>query len=152
MASDEQDLLKLMNDFIGFGEETLLTYGEFFPYGAVMKADSETGPVAGVEAAEQPASQDVIDLLNAGFRAGAASGEYKATAVFYDTAITLQDTGEKSDAVAVALDHRGGASTVVFVPYTIGRAGFLRRKQVSFGAPFSQEGVYAIFGEPSEGN
>jgi len=152
VASDEQDVLILMNEFMGFAEETLLTYGEFFPYGAAMKTDGETVPVAAVDGAELPDSQQVIDFLNEGFMAGAASGEYRATALFYDTKITRQVTGENSNAVAVALDHRGGASAVVFVPYFMGRAGLFRRKQVSFDAPFSQEGMYAIFGKPTPGN
>ena len=146
MSSDEQDVRNLMNEYIGFAEDMLQKYGEFFPFGAVLKPNKETAFVAGYEGTDQPLSQDIIDLLNDGFRVGAASGEYEATALFYDTAITQPETGEKSDAVAVALDHQSGNSLVVFFPYALGGKAVFRRRRVSFGNPFSQAGTNDVFG------
>lgn len=71
MSPEDQDVIKVMNTFIGFAENMLTKYGEFFPYGVVMSANGETSFVAGYEGSKRPLSQGIIDLLNAGFREGA---------------------------------------------------------------------------------
>lgn len=140
MSSAKQDVEALMNDFIGFAEQMLSEHGEFFPYGAAMKPNGELVSVAGYAGTEQPPSQEIIDLLNDGFVNAARSGEYKATALFYDVRVSLPDDGTKSDAVAVALDHKDNYSAVVLLPYQI------HDGQVSFGEIFAQQGANSIFG------
>ena len=52
----------------------------------------------------------------------------------YDVRAVLPDTGVKSDAVAIALDHRDNYSVVVMIPYT------LQNRNVRFGSTFAQKG------------
>jgi hypothetical protein len=140
MSSAKQDVEELLNDFIVFAKELLEKHGEFFPFGATMAPDGESSVVAGYEGTEQPPSQEIINLLNEAFKSAAKSGEYKATALFFDVRVTPPNAGEKSDAVAVALDHRDNYSVIVFYPYTIANG------RVTFGELFAQDGANRIFG------
>jgi threonine synthase len=81
-------------------------------------------------------------MLKQALIAGAVEGRYKATALVYDVRVTLPSSGEKSDAVAVALDHRDDYSVVVLIPYKI------RNGKAVFGGAFSQRGESDIFRRP----
>ena len=139
MSTAKHDVETLMNAFIGFGEQMLRENGEFFPYGAAMKRGGELVAVAGYEGDEHPPSQDVIDLLNEIFVKEAKSGEFKATALFYDVRIRRPNDGSSTDAIAVALDHEDDYSIVVFLPYR------LQNGQVSFEEALAQPGANSIF-------
>jgi len=140
MQSTREDANELMTHALGFAEQQLENYGEFFPFGIAMKPNGEIVLVAGHDGTERPPSQDVIDLLNAGFKNGAISGEYKATALTYNVRITLPNTGQPSDALNVALDHLNDYSALVFLPYSISDG------QISYGELFAQKGENGIFG------
>ena len=58
-------------------------------------------------------------MLKDAFIAGAKDGQYKATALVYDVRVALPGTGEKSDAIAVSLNHRADYSVIVLFPYKI---------------------------------
>jgi len=84
----------------------LQKHGEFFPFGAAMTPSGEIVSVAGYDGREQPPSQEVINLLKDGFRAGAKENKYRATGLFFDARTIPPGTNEKTDAVAIALDHK----------------------------------------------
>lgn len=117
--SAKQDAEDLMNEWVVFAKRMLAEYGEFLPYGAAMKPSGEILSIAAHTGEEMPPSRDLIDLLNNCFRSGAVSGEYKATALFYDVTVQLPNSTEKSDAIAVSLEHQDDYSVVVFHPYII---------------------------------
>ena len=104
-----------------------------------MQANGEISHVSGSDGREQPPSADIIKLLKDGFRSGARSGEYKATARVYGVRVVLPSSGQKSDAVAVALDHRDNWSVVVYFPYQI------QSGKVVFGEIFAEKGETDIF-------
>ncbi|MEJ0037682.1 MAG: hypothetical protein WDO68_16680 [Gammaproteobacteria bacterium] len=128
-----------MNTVVPFAEKMLSEHSEFFPYGAAMKPDGEIVSVAGYDGREQPPSQEIIDLLNAELRKDAALGLYKATAVVYDVRVVPPGSKTKSDAIAVALDHRDDYSVVVLFPYSISNG------TPDIGAPFAEKGEHKIF-------
>jgi hypothetical protein len=70
---------------------------------------------------------------------GAKAGKYRATALIYDVRVTLPSTGRKSDAIAVALDHRDHYSVVVMFPYQFTGG------ELTIGSPFAQKGEGDIF-------
>jgi len=119
MSDPKSEVEELMNDGIMFGEQLLEKYGEFFPFGRAMKPNGEIVSVAGYDGDEQPLSQDVIDLLKDGYRQAAKNGDYKATALFYDARVIPPNSENKTDAIAVALDHKGNYSVVVYFPYKL---------------------------------
>ena len=106
MANPKADVEELMNSMLPFGQQMLEKHGEFIPYGAAMTSANEIVSVAGYDGDEKPLSQDIIELLKEGFRSAAEKGEYIATALFFDVRVTLPGSNEKSDAIAVALDHK----------------------------------------------
>jgi hypothetical protein len=133
------DCEAMLNELVPFAERWLLKHGEFFPFGGAMKANSEIVYIAGYDGRERPPSDDIIDLLKKSFRSGAASGEYKATALVYDVRVLLPSSEQKSDAVAVALDHRNSYSTLVLLPYQ------LKNGSVVFGESFANKGDAYVF-------
>jgi hypothetical protein len=130
---------KLMNAILPFAEQMLRAKGEFFPYGGALRINGEITSVAASDGHESPPSIDVINMLKSSFIIGAKSGEYVATALVYDVRITLPATGQKSDAIAISLNHQSHYSSVVYIPYEL-KAGILY-----YGEIFSQKGEFDIF-------
>ncbi len=136
------DCESLLSAVLPFAEQLLRERGEFFPYGGAMKANGELASVAGYDGREQPPSEDVIRLIRQGFVEGAKSGAYVATALVYDVRVTLPSSGQKSDAIAVSLNHRDGYSVVVLFPYQI------KNGELQYGETIAQEGERNVFGIP----
>jgi hypothetical protein len=128
-----------MNEAVPFAEKLLEQHHEFFPYGMALKLDGKVTSVASYDGREQPPSPDVIRLLKKGLSESARAGEYKATAIVYDVRVQLPSSQEKSDAIAVQLDHRDHYSVVVYLPYR------LESGKVAIGEPFANDGRYDIF-------
>jgi len=129
----------LMNEAIPFAKRMLREHGEFYPYGYVMSSSGEIALKAGYDGTEHPKSQTIIDLLIAGFKKDAAAGRVKATALVYDIRVIPPGAAEKSDAIAVALDHRDNYSVVVVLPYV------LNNGEISVGTAFAQRRDPHIF-------
>jgi hypothetical protein len=134
---------ELMNAMLPFVEDMLAEQGEFYPYGAAMDEEGEIYAAAGFEDLENPAAEEIIEIIRAGFREGAKAGNLKATALFVDMLVEPPDDNEKVDAVAVFLDHRDNYSVVVFFPYVIDSG------EIRFGEIFASEGQHDIFGGQS---
>ena len=139
MSDAKSDVEDLMNAALPFAQEMLTNHGEFYPYGHAMKPDGEIVSVGAKGSSDHPPSQELIDILKHAFREGAASGEYKATAIVYDIFTIPPGETEKTDAIAVALDHVDEYSVVVIFPYKIVDGS------VSLNAPFAQRGSGDIF-------
>lgn len=139
MAEPKGETEELMNALLPFGQNMLEEHGEFIPYGGAMKPDGEIVSVATYDGEEHPLSKDIINLLKDGYRLAAENGEYKATAIFYDVRVIPPGFEEKTDAIAVALDHKDNYSVIVLFPYE------LANSRVQFGEIFAQAGENDIF-------
>jgi hypothetical protein len=139
-ASDPKaDCEVLMNSVIPFAEQMLSSHGEFLPFGGAMRSDGELASVSGYDGDEHPKSSDVIRLIKDGFIEAARKGQFKATALVYDVRTILPSTGDKSDAIAVSLNHRDKYSVIVFLPYKIDDG------KLTMGDVFAQTGEADIF-------
>jgi hypothetical protein len=138
-AKAKAECEEVMNTLIPFAQQMLQKNAEFFPFGGAMKVNGEISYIAGYDGREQPPSVDIIELLKDGFRSGARSGEYKATALVYDVRVMVPSSGQKSDAVAVSLNHRDGYSVIVYFPYQI------KTSKVTFGDAFAKKGEADVF-------
>jgi hypothetical protein len=138
----KSDCEALMSAVLPFAEKLLQEQGEFFPYGGALKADGQLASVAGYDGREQPPSSEIIRLIKQGFVEGAKSGEYVATALIYDVRVTLPSTGQKSDAIAVSLNHRDNYSVVVLFPYQ------LVDGKLQYGDAIAQAGERDVFDVP----
>ncbi len=139
MASAKADCEDLMNELIPFAEKMLVKHGEFYPYAGAMRPSGEIVWVAGYDGRERPPSMDIIRQIKGEFVNSARQGQYKATAIVYDVRVVLPETGQKSDAVAVSLNHRDGYSVIVMVPYE------MEDGKPVFGSLFVQRGEADIF-------
>jgi hypothetical protein len=139
MSDPKADCEAVMNSVLPFAERMLTTHGEFFPFGGAMRSDGELVSIAGYDGSEHPKSADVIALMKKQIIAAARKGEYKATAIVYDVRVKLPSTEEKSDAIAVSLDHRDSYSVTVYFPYRV-EAGKLIQ-----GNAFAEQGEADIF-------
>ncbi len=124
---------------VPFAEKMLREHGEFYPYGGVMMPDGSLQCIAASDGAERPKSKDLIDLLVAGFREDGRRGKYKATGIVYDVLTLPPGASEKTDAIAVRLDHEAGYSVVVMIPYR------LHEGQLLIGTVFAVKGEGSIF-------
>jgi hypothetical protein len=139
MSEAKVDCEALMNSVLPFAEQMLTNHGAFIPFGGAMRADGELVAVAGYDGQERPQSTDVIAFMKEGFIAAARQGEYKATAIVYDVGVILPSTADKSDAIAVSLNHRDSYSIIVLFPYKIDSGKLI------LGAAFAQKGEADIF-------
>jgi hypothetical protein len=129
----------LLNEAMPFAEKMLREHGEFYPYGYQMNPAGDVKLVAGHTGTDHPKSQVIIDLLVEGFKQDAAANKVKATALVYDMLVVPPGTSTKTDAIAVALDHRANYSVIVIFPYTLAHGN------LTVGAPFAQKGKSVIF-------
>ena len=136
----KQQLESLLQAALPFGEMMLKNHGEFFPYGATMGVDEKITNVGGYTGDEHPKSVEVIKLLKDAYRRDGAAGKIMACALVYDVRVIPPGQTEKTDAVAVDLDHRDGMSVTMIYPYKIGSD-----KQVTFSQPYAQKGIAEIF-------
>ena len=139
MEQGKAESQQLMNAVLPLAEQLLSQYGGFFPYGGAMTPSGEIISIAAYDGDERPPSSEVISMLQRGFISAAQSGGYKATALVYDVRVPLPETGEKSDAIAIALDHESGYSVVVLLPYK------LTEQELRFGRMFAQPGENVVF-------
>ena len=139
MSDPKADCEALMNSVLPFAEQMLTTHREFVPFGGAMRPDRQLVSVAGYEGNEHPKSVEVIALLKEGLIAAAQNGEYKATAIVYDVRVKLPLLEEKSDAIAISLNHRDNYSVIVLFPYKIDAGKLI------LGTAFAQKGEADIF-------
>lgn len=117
---ERDEMESLLDPIIALAHDLLKKHGEFFPFGATMMSDGEVALAAADVGEERPASQDVIDLLVGGMRAQAETGAIRAAGVCYDVRFQPEG-GQKTDAIAVHLEHQAGDVALVMEPYTKGR-------------------------------
>lgn len=139
MDQGKAESQELMDAVLLLAEQLLSEQGEFFPYGGAMTPNGEIFSVAAYDGDEHPPSSEVISMLKRAFISASLSKTYKATALVYDVRVPLPETGEKSDAIAINLDHQSGYSVVVFLPYKVSEEGLI------FGSIFAQAGEKDVF-------
>lgn len=116
MNDPKDDCEALMGSVLPFAEQMLRSHGEFLPFGGAIRSSGELVSVSGYDGKEQGPSRDLIRLIKDGFIDAANKGQFKATALVYDVRASLPSTGDKSDAIAVSLNHRDGYSVIVIFP------------------------------------
>jgi hypothetical protein len=114
MANPEMDAL--LDEALNAATYLLNKNGEFFPFGVTMSPNGKTNHVMGYTGEEQPGSQELIDLLLAGFLQGARKGEYRATALVSDVRVSL-DGASTTDAISVTIEHAEDEPVTCLLPY-----------------------------------
>jgi hypothetical protein len=136
----KEEATDLMNMLVPFAEKMLREEGGFYPYGGAMLPDGTMTMIAAYNGTEHPPSKTLIDMMETSFREAARARKYKATAMVYDVKTIPPGTTEKTDAIAVRLDHQDGYSVVVMIPYRLADGG-----EVVKGTIFASKGDASIF-------
>ena len=145
-ATQKKQLESLIGAALPFAETMLRTHGEYFPFGATMDAKGKITSVGAAPGGEHPPSTEVIALLKGAYRSQGASGKIIACALVYDVRTIPPGATEKTDAVAIDLNHRDGMSVTMYYPYHIDSD-----KNVVFGVAFAVKGPEDIFQRNKDG-
>ena len=135
-----EDLNQLMNELLPFAQELLGKHGEFFPFGGYVDGGGGIAHVGGWTGEEQPPSQDVIDVINAGLRERAQRAEIRASGLCVDVLTIPPGETQKRDAISIRLEHANGESVVVFLPYRKSESG-----DYEYGELFAVRGTHDVF-------
>jgi hypothetical protein len=136
----KEDCEALMNFVLPFAQKMLKERHEFVPFGATMSPSGEISGAMSLTGDEKADVNQLVSLLERGFRQGATEGKFKATALVVDMVIIPPGKSAKQDGVAVRLDHRDGYSVIVGFPYSFSGTGELLMEP-----PFATEGAHQIF-------
>ncbi len=144
-VTPQQESESLMDEMLPFAKHMLGNYGEFSPFGGLIKTDEQIILLGAGPAEEFPPRRDLVDVLSNGFRQRALTGEIRAAAIVAHVTVPQSGKGEepeKVDAVRISLDHHDGYAVHVFFPYR--KDG----NRVTFAKPFASPGTsFAFRGE-----
>jgi hypothetical protein len=100
-----------------FAIEMIEQHGDFFPFGATLDIDDNGRVITAEDNTDrrQPASHVLVEALRRGMRADA--DVLKCVALVVD--LRLEDT----DVISIQLEHRGGQTLTLLVPYSKKRFG-----------------------------
>ena len=144
-VTPKQESESLLDEMLPFAKHLLGSYGEFHPFGGLIKEDEQIILLGAGVGEDFPARRDLVNVLSDGFRERALSGEIRAAAIVAQVTVPLSGKGEKPekvDAVRISLDHHDGYAVHVFFPYR--KDGTL----VTFAEPFAAPGTsFAFRGE-----
>jgi hypothetical protein len=104
-----------------------------------MMQDGSMQHIAASDGTDHPKSNDLVDLLLGDFREQGRQKRYRATGIVYDVRTIPPRATEKTDAIAVCLDHHMGYSVVVMIPYRLDDGQLVR------GTVFGLKGDAPIF-------
>jgi hypothetical protein len=123
-----------------FAERMLREFGEFLPYGELMRLDGRIVSVGAAAGEEKSSPKELVATLRKSYRKEAQAGAVLACAVIYDVTITPPQSDQKKSAIAFEIDHRDGYSAEVFFPYVLSES-----REILFDPPFAQRGADEIF-------
>ena len=95
-----------------FALEQLEQHGDFFPFGATLDIDDHGRVITAEDDSEkrQPASHVLVEALRRGMRADAD--------VLKCVALVVNLKLEDGHAISIQLEHRGGQTLTLLVPYS----------------------------------
>ncbi|MFK7756869.1 MAG: hypothetical protein AB8B53_08050 [Flavobacteriales bacterium] len=107
MDQIKDDIQNIINYSHDFAEIMLNDGGEYYPFGATISPTGELTPVGyNDEETDNPQSQKVIDQLRSTFDDQLKSGEIRAYAITFDVKVSINEDGDKSDAILIDITHR----------------------------------------------
>ena len=136
----KDDCEALMGAVLPVAERMLLEQRACRVFGSTLSADGGIAQVGGWAEAPGSAGAGLLAEFEASFRAGAARGELRATALIQSVPMVPVDESQAKDAVAIRLDHRDDYSIVVTFPYWFSAAG-----ELTIDEPFASAGAHDIF-------
>jgi hypothetical protein len=134
------DLNKLLETMTPLAKRLLDEFGDFLPYGAIMKLDGAIVDCAVSGEDENPPSKELINILTQDFQQRAAKGEIRAAGICCDVRVATPEHPEKVDAIQFGLEHQNGEAVDVFLPYDLDSSG-----KVQYGELFATKRERSFF-------
>jgi hypothetical protein len=113
------DIDKLLNLLLPLAKQMLANTGSFYPLAAGLAAGGMPTMIPAPRAEGDPSIEQVLDGFMAALRAKAEAGEITAGALCLDAWVALPDSGEKSDAIELRIEHVSGDAVRIFLPYAL---------------------------------
>jgi hypothetical protein len=117
------DIDRLLNLLLPLAQQMLTNSGSFFPMAAGLGTDGMPTMIPVPPSDGDPVIDRVIEGLMEASRAKAAAGAVTAAGLCLDAWVALPDTGVKSDAIELRLEHEAGDAVRLFLPYALGDDG-----------------------------
>ena len=111
------DLDALTDTLLPVAQGLLARYGEFHPFGAFMRQDGTIEFVAGFDGTDQPSNENLIEILVAGLRKEARSGNLRAGGICVRVRATPPGESARTHAARLNLEHTSGAALEIYLPY-----------------------------------
>jgi hypothetical protein len=148
MSASPEQLHELLTYCMDFGKIMLEASGEFYPFGAVIRADGELTAVGGYDGNENPDSQEIYQLLSDAFIADARAGGLLAIALAANVNIPSEYNPPSPDGLPIQLETEGYCR-FIYVPYTLAKVGFFRKKTIAnYGEFISVDAPPQVFVRP----
>jgi hypothetical protein len=141
-VTPKEESESLMDEMLPFAKHLLGNYGEFPPFGGLIKTDEQIVLLGAGSEGELPPRGNLVNVLSNGFRQRALTGEIRAAAIVAQVTVPRSGQADNVDAVRISLDHHDGYAVHVFFPYQ--KDGM----RVTFAKPFASPGTsFAFRGE-----
>jgi hypothetical protein len=140
-SNELSELGYLIDKSLPFAEDLLKKYGEYYPFSFVLNVDNTVQGVGRHDGNDKPDSQDVIKGLKEVLKLETKKNKIKGIAVFYDVKTTDPNTKQKTNAIAVFVEHKDGKGAYTFYyPYKL-----TDKKELTFGESFGNATTREIF-------
>jgi hypothetical protein len=113
-----EDIQALITIFFPFAEEMIGKFGKFLPFAGATTSTGDYVSVGNMEKIKHLETIQIVNELKRSLKEG--SSRFLVVALFYEATVTNSDTGMKSDAVAVFVEHKNGSAAYeFFYPYRV---------------------------------
>jgi hypothetical protein len=116
-SNDELDLL--VDSSVKQAEKLLSKYSEFYPFGVVITTRGEIAYHAIDDRSGLPSSNAILDTLRMAIAKSAEAGELNGAATVSDVRIAEPMQTNKTNAIAIDVEHVCGRSSSIYFPYSI---------------------------------
>lgn len=114
----DREIGQLIQYSVGFADEALSKYGEFYPFASYVGPIGELVPIGIHSGNEFPDSNDLIAEFETLFEQSKLRGEIVAYAIAIDVRITNQKFPQSTDAIAIKTYHKKREQQITYYyPY-----------------------------------
>jgi hypothetical protein len=128
----------LYQALLSFAKDRLARDGEFPPFGAALDREGRMVSPAIRYSGPIPQPEELVKLLNDGFRSQAEAGEIQVCGVCMDVLILPPGEDERRDAICLEMEDEGGEAVDIYVPYRKSPSGEVQYDE-AFATPRAPE-------------
>jgi hypothetical protein len=140
MTAAAEQMDALLDALVGFAKQMLDERRAFYPFAAEVTAEGTLQMVTADLDADRPASDEVLESLEARLRAAATAGAVRATGVCADVRVAPRPGEPEGDAIRVDIEHVAADPVRVFLSYDVDPSG-----RLVYGDPLAEPGRRRVF-------